>query len=311
LKEVTMSVPLPDSFVRHVIDADGVRINTYVSGGGPPVLLLHGYPQTHLIWHHVAPVLARKHTVVLTDLRGYGDSGKPPSPPDHSAYSKRAMAHDQLLVMRELGFDHFAVVGHDRGARVGHRLALDHPRAVTRLAVLDVVPTRHASQHADAAFGLAYYHWFFLAAPDGIPEHLVGADPGFWVRTRMRSLHHGGTPFDPAALDEYVRCFSDPAVIHASCEDYRAAASIDLLHDEAAAHAGRRVTCPVLVLWGGFSFVGRTYDVLDVWRMYAADVRGQALPCDHYVPEEAPAMTAELLNAFLLQTAVAAQRSVS
>ncbi|MEV6859427.1 alpha/beta hydrolase [Streptosporangium subroseum] len=300
-----MSIPLPASFAHRVIDADGVRINTYVSGDGPPVLLLHGYPQTHLIWHHVAPVLARKHAVVLTDLRGYGDSGKPPSTPDHSAYSKRAMAYDQLLVMRELGFDRFAVVGHDRGGRVGHRLALDHPRAVTGLAVLDIVPTRHVFQHADAAFGLGYYHWFFLATGGGVPEHLIGGDPEFWVRSRMQARHNGGTPFDPAALDEYVRCFSDPAAIHASCEDYRAAASIDLRHDDTDADAGWRVSCPVLALWGAGSFVGHTYDVLDVWRRYATDVRGQALPCDHYVPEEAPETTAKLLGAFLSRPAVA------
>jgi haloacetate dehalogenase len=297
--DVTVSIPLPASFARHVIDTGEVRINTHVSGDGPPVLLLHGYPQTHLIWHHVAPVLAHTYTVVLTDLRGYGDSGKPPSTPDHGAYSKRTMAHDQLLVMRDLGFDRFAVAGHDRGARVGHRLALDHPHAVTRLAVLDIVPTLHAFQHADAAFGLGYHHWFFLAAGDGIPERLIGADPEFWVRTRMRARHGGGTPFDPAAQDEYVRCFSDPETIHASCEDYRAAAGIDLRHDGIDAAEGRRVACPVLALWGEHSFVGRTYDVLDVWRRYATDVHGQALPCDHYVPEEAPTLTALLLGSFL------------
>ncbi|MFF4749128.1 alpha/beta fold hydrolase [Streptomyces sp. NPDC002514] len=290
---------LPPEFDRRSVDAEGVRIHARIGGDGPPVLLLHGYPQTHLIWHHVAPLLAAGHTVVLTDLRGYGDSDKPHSGPDHAAYAKRAMARDQFLVMRELGFDRFAVVGHDRGGRVGHRLALDHPGAVTALAVLDIVPTRHAFRHADADFGLGYYHWYFLAAGDGIPEHLIGADPAFWIRTRMGARHQGGTPFSPQALDEYVRCFSDPAAIHATCEDYRAAASIDLVHDDADAAQGRRVTCPLLALWGEHSFVGRHYDVLDVWRAYAEDVRGQALPCDHYVPEEAPARTAELLAAFL------------
>ncbi|AKA06632.1 alpha/beta fold hydrolase [Streptomyces noursei] len=289
---------LPE-FSHRTVDAEGVRINVQIAGEGPPLLLLHGYPQTHLIWHQVAPHLAAGHTVVLTDLRGYGDSDKPPSDPDHTTYAKRWMALDQLLVMRELGFDRFAVAGHDRGGRVAHRLALDHPHAVTALAVLDIVPTRHAFQHADADFGLGYYHWYFLAAGNNIPEHLIGADPGFWVRTRMSARHHGGTPFSSVAQDEYVRCFSDPAAIHASCEDYRAAASIDLVHDEADATAGRRVTCPLLALWGEHSFVGRHYDVLDVWRAYATDVRGQALPCDHYVPEEAPEATARLLQAFL------------
>jgi haloacetate dehalogenase len=260
--------------------------------------LLHGYPQTHLIWHHVAPVLAENHTVVVTDLRGYGDSDKPAAGPDHAEYSKRAMARDQLLVMQSLGFERFTVVGHDRGGRVGHRLALDYPDAVDRLAVLDIVPTRFAFAHADAAFALGYYHWFFLAAGNGIPERLIEGDPEFWIRTRMTTRHRGGTPFDPAALDEYVRCFSDPAAISASCEDYRAAASIDLEHDDAS--AGQPLTCPTLALWGRDSFVGRTYDVLGAWQEYATDRCGEALPSDHYLPEEAPAATAAALQAFLL-----------
>lgn len=279
------------------IDADGIQINCAVGGEGPPILLLHGYPQTHLIWHHVAPVLAEDHTVVVTDLRGYGDSDKPAAGPDHAEYSKRAMARDQLLVMQALGFDRFAVAGHDRGGRVGHRLALDYPDAVDRLAVLDIVPTRYAFAHADAQFALGYYHWFFLAAGNGIPERLIGSDPEFWIRTRMTTRHLGGTPFDPAALDEYVRCFSDPAAISASCEDYRAAASIDLEHDDAS--AGQPLTCPTLALWGRDSFVGRTYDVLGAWQEYATDLRGEALPSDHYLPEEAPAATASALQAFL------------
>lgn len=294
-----MNDELLAGFTRHHVDADGVRVHVRVAGEGPPVLLLHGYPQTHLIWHHVAPVLAAGHTVVLSDLRGYGDSDKPASvTPQHGTYSKRAMAHDQWRVMGELGFDRFAVAGHDRGGRVGHRLALDHPEAVSALAVLDIVPTRHALHHADKEFGLGYYHWFFLAAGNGIPERLIGGDPEFWVRARMEARHHGGTPFHPAALAEYVRCFSDPAAIHASCEDYRAAAGIDLVHDDADAAAGRVLDCPVLALWGEHGFVGRTYDVLDVWRAYAKDVRGRSLPCDHYVPEEAPGRTAELLGSF-------------
>jgi haloacetate dehalogenase len=290
-----MSVPLPSSFRYREIDVGGVVINCAVGGSGPPVLLLHGYPQTHLIWHHVAPLLAADHTVVLADLRGYGDSGKPAGGP--AAYAKRVMALDQVRLMGSLGFDRFAVVGHDRGGRVAHRMALDHPATVTRLAVLDIVPTRHAYATADAAFAQGYYHWFFLTAGGGIPERLIGGDPEFWIRARMTARHHGGTEFDPAAMDEYVRCFSDPAAISASCDDYRAAATIDLEHDEES--FGRPVECPVLALWGGQSFVGRTYDVLDVWRSYATDLRGSALPADHYLPEEAPAATVAALREFL------------
>ncbi|MGW8376778.1 alpha/beta hydrolase [Streptomyces sp. ODS28] len=295
-----MSDRLLAGFDRRTVDADGVRINVRTAGEGPPLLLLHGYPQTHLIWHRVAPELTDSHTVVLADLRGYGDSDKPPSDDEHTPYSKRAMAHDQVLVMRELGFERFAVAGHDRGGRVAHRLALDHPGAVSALAVLDIVPTLHTFQNADAGFGLGYYHWYFLAAGDGIPEHLIGKDPEFWVRTRMNARHHGGSPFDPEAMDAYVRCFSDPAAIHASCEDYRAAASVDLVHDEADAAAGRRITAPLLALWGEHGFVGRHYDVPGVWSRYAEDVRGAAaLPSDHYVPEEAPEETVRELRKFL------------
>nr|WP_272954592.1 alpha/beta hydrolase [Kribbella sandramycini] len=257
---------------------------------------MHGYPQTHLIWHHVAPLLAADHTVVLTDLRGYGDSDKPAPSSDNREYAKRAMAHDQLLVMRALGFDRFAVAGHDRGARVGHRLALDAPEALTALAVLDIVPTRHTFEHADLAFGLGYYHWFFLAAGNGVPEGLLAAAPEHWVTARMQARHHGGTPFDPAAVAEYVRCFADPAAIAASCADYRAAATIDLDHDRA--DAGRRITTPLLALWGQHGFVGGNYDVLDIWREYATDVRGHALDCDHYLPEEQPAQVAAALREF-------------
>ncbi|MCL2554701.1 MAG: alpha/beta hydrolase [Actinomycetia bacterium] len=298
-----MTDELLRGFSSRLVDADDVRIHVRTAGEGPAVLLLHGYPQTHLIWHQVAPALvARGHSVVLSDLRGYGDSDKPaPTAPEHADYSKRTMARDQWLVMRALGFERFAVAGHDRGGRVGHRMALDHPEAVSALAVLDIVPTRHALRHADKDFGLGYYHWFFLAAGNGIPEHLIGADPGFWVRTRMQARHHGGTPFHPAALEEYVRCFSDPAAIHASCEDYRAAAGIDLRHDDEDFDAGRRVACPLLALWGEHSFVGRAYDVPRVWREYAADVRGRALPCDHYVPEEAPVLTGQSLADFFAE----------
>jgi len=295
-----MTVPLPDSFRRRTVLAGGVRINTLTGGHGSPVLLLHGYPQTHLIWHHVAPKLAERHTVVLTDLRGYGDSGKPAGGARHEGYAKRAMAWDQVLVMRGLGFPEFAVAGHDRGGRVGHRMALDYPESVTKLAVLDIVPTRHALRNADMDFGLGYWHWFFLAQPEPLPEHLIGADPDSWVRGRISALRRGGAPFDPGAVEEYVRCFRDPAAIHASCEDYRAAATLDLQDDDAAAARGQKVTAPLLALWGEHGFVGRHYaDVLGIWREYADKVEGGPLPSGHYVPEEAPEETTAALLDFL------------
>jgi haloacetate dehalogenase len=295
-----MTVPLPGPFTRTTLTPDGVRINTLMGGKGSPVLLLHGYPQTHVMWHHVAPILAEHHTVVLTDLRGYGDSGKPPGGTNHEAYAKRTMARDQVLVMRELGFDEFAVVGHDRGGRVGHRMALDYPQAVTKLAVLDIVPTRHSFRNASREFGLGYWHWFFLAQPEPLPEHMLGMDPDGWVRGRLGALRRGGQPFDPRAMDEYVRCFRNPATIHASCEDYRAAATTDLADDDASAARGEKVTAPLLALWGEHGFVGSHYgDVLAVWREYAVKVDGRAMPCGHYVPEEVPLETAAALLEFL------------
>ena len=294
-----MTVPLPGVFQRRTLTPGGIRINTLVGGTGSPVLLLHGYPQTHVMWHHVAPVLAEHHTVVLTDLRGYGDSGKPSGGTSHEAYSKRAMARDQVLVMRDLGFGEFAVVGHDRGARVGHRMALDYPDAVTRLAVLDIVPTRHAFQNASREFGLGYWHWFFLAQPEPLPEQMLGNDPDGWIRGRLSALRRGGQPFDPNAMDEYLRCFRDPAAIHGSCEDYRAAATIDLTDDDASAARGEKVTAPLLALWGEHGFVGRHYhDVLKIWQQYAVKVDGRPLPCGHYLPEEVPVETTTALQDF-------------
>ncbi len=233
------------------IDVEGMMVNSAVGGSGPPVLLLHGYPENHLMWRHVAPVLARDHTVVLADLRGYGDSGKPAPDAGGSVYSKRSMARDQVELMRRLGFGRFQLVGHDRGARVAHRLALDHPGAVAKLAVLDIAPTRHVFHNVTRSMATAYYHWFFLPAGNGVPEHLIGADPAYWIRSVIGPLLGPGASLDPAVMDDYIRCFSDPRTVAGSCADYRSAASLDLVHDDETFSAGQRVECPVLVLWGG------------------------------------------------------------
>lgn len=280
------------------VDVSGARIRVRRLGSGPPVVLLHGYPQTHRMWDRVAPALAAHHEVVALDLRGYGDSSAPDGGPDHAGYAKRAMAQDVVEAMAALGHDRFAVVGHDRGARVGHRLALDHPDAVTRLAVLDIAPTLHMVEHTDPAFATGYYHWFFLAQPDDLPERLIAADPDWFLREKLKRWAAPGFSHDPAAVDEYVRCFT-PETVHASCEDYRAALTVDLEHDRASREAGDRVTRPLLVLWGEQGFVGRTYDVLDVWRRYADDVGGHTVPGGHYCAEESPDEVVAALVPFL------------
>jgi len=272
------------------------EIRCVVGGNGPPVLLLHGYPQTHVMWHRVAPALARHYTVVCADLRGYGDSGKPASDDTHAAYSKRAMAADMLELMRDLGHPRFRLVGHDRGGRVAHRLCIDHPDVVSRLAVLDISPTRTMYARTDQAFATAYYHWFFLIQPFDVPEHLIGGDPAYYLQRLLGGWGTGMTHFDPRTLAEYTRCFSDPATIHATCEDYRAAASIDLAHD--AASESKKVGCPVLVLWGDQGVVHRLFQPLDDWRAVALDVRGRALPCGHYLAEERPDETLRELETF-------------
>ena len=286
-----------EGFERIQIETRGATINAVRGGEGPPVLLLHGYPQTLAMWHLIAPRLAASFTVVATDLRGYGDSSKPEGGEEHAGYSKRAMAADQVEVMRTLGFGSFAVLGHDRGGRVAHRMALDHPQSVTRLAVLDIVPTRHVFETADKELAMAYYHWFFLSQPYDLPERLIGADPDYYLRKKLGGWGTGFDSFASEAYAEYERCFRDPRTIHSSCEDYRAAATIDLKHD--GADRDRKVGCPLLALWGEQGVVERLYDVLGVWRGYASDVRGRALPCGHYLAEERPEETAEELVTFL------------
>lgn len=287
---------MAESFKPLRITTDGAEINLVTGGEGPPLLLLHGYPQNLTMWRKILPRLGRHFTVVASDLRGYGDSSKPAGGDDHGAYSKRAMALDQLQVMNHLGFERFSVAGHDRGGRVAHRMALDHGDAVARLAVLDIVPTHKLFTTADKAFATAYYHWFFLIQPDDLPETLIGADPAYYLDQLLGRWGQTEGAISPRARAEYLRCFSDPAMIHASCEDYRAAASIDLDHDDA--DLDRKIACPLLVLWGMRGAMHRLYDLLDCWRERASDVRGQALDCGHYLPEERPEETADALVEF-------------
>ena len=290
-----MTAELFPGFTLERIDLEGVELRVRRGGSGPPLLLLHGHPQTHVMWHAVAPGLAERFTVVAPDLRGYGESSKPATSADHEPYSKRAMARDQVALMRTLGFERFGVCGHDRGGRCAYRLALDSPQAVTRLAVLDIVPTGDVFRLADARFGLAYWHWFFLAQPDDLPERMIGADPdAFYFQQRYQARDR----FAREALDDYLRCARRPETIHAMCEDYRAGATIDRDHDEAD-RGRRRIDCPLLVLWGGRGKLPELYDdVLALWRGWADDVRGRALDCGHFLPEEAPGKTLSALLDF-------------
>ena len=285
-------------FTHLTVPTSGADIHLVRKGSGPPVLLLHGYPQSHVCWHKVAPRLAEEFTVVCTDLKGYGDSGKPAGDKDHANYSKRTMAAEQIEVMSALGFDRFAVLGHDRGGRVAYRMALDHPDKVTRLAVLDIIPTLEMFERLDRRTGLATFHWYFLAQPFDFPERLIGVDPDYFLDYALKGWCQDLSAFSTEALAEYRRCFRDPKVIHASCEDYRAGARIDC--DIDAADRGRKkITCPLLALWGEGHARVRRWDPLAVWRDWALDARGRGMPCGHFLPEEAPNETAVELLAFL------------
>jgi haloacetate dehalogenase len=277
------------------VTANGIAVQAVHGGSGPPILLLHGYPQTHAIWHRVALRLAERFTVVCPDLRGYGDSAKPPSDRRHEAYSKRLMARDQLELMRGLGFERFDVVGHDRGARVARRMALDHPEVVSRLALLDIVPTATIYGTLDQARATTVWRYFFLIQPADLPERLIEADPAFYLRWTLDEWCGGPDRLDPRAVAEYFRCF-DRETIRAGCEDYRAGATIDLVHDEA--DAGRKLSCPLLILWSAPG-LGSSYDVLGIWRDEARDVHGRALDCGHFLAEERPVEVAADLLAFL------------
>lgn len=281
------------------IDIGDIRIHGRIGGEGPPLLLLHGHPQTHVIWHRVAESLARDYTVIATDLRGYGDSSKPAGASDHGNYSKRAMAVDQIAVMHELGFEQFFLCGHDRGARVAHRLVMDHPKAVRKLVLLDIAPTLAMYEKTDRTFATAYFHWFFLIQPAPLPETLIEASPADYITRTMGGRHATLGAFDPAAIAEYQRALAQPGAAHALCEDYRAANTIDLEHDRADREANRRIACPVRVLWGRHGIIERCFDPLAEWRAVAERVDGEALPCGHYIPEEAPQALLHQLNDFM------------
>ncbi|MEM7373101.1 MAG: alpha/beta hydrolase [Bacteroidota bacterium] len=274
-----------------------INIHYVIGGSGPPLLLLHGYPQSHVMWHKIAPALAEKYTVVASDLRGYGDSSTPPTTEDHAPYSKRETAKDQVLLMQELGFDRFSVAGHDRGGRVAHRMALDHPAAIEKIAVMDIAPTYSMYVTTDMEFARAYYHWFFLIQPYDLPEKMIGNDPVWFLSRKFKQWGRDNGAFTEEALKEYHRCFTSET-IHASCEDYRASASIDLMHDQVDIKEGNMIECPMLCLWGEKGFVGRKYNVVAEWKLWAEDVEGFGLPCGHYLPEEDPEGTLKAMLDF-------------
>jgi len=270
------------------LTANGVRIRARTAGQGAPLLLLHGHPQSHAMWNRVAPALAERFSVVLMDLRGYGDSERPLADPEHANYSKRAMALDALGLMQQLGHAQFQVLAHDRGARVAHRLALDQPQAVQRLMLLDIAPTLDMYANTSEAFAKAYWHWFFLIQSPPLPEALIESDPVRYVRSVMGARFAGLSAFAPEALAEYERCIANPGSARGICEDYRASSTIDLVQDRADRDAGRKLTQPLRVLWGAQGAVGKCFDVSHLWRACAADFSGQPLDCGHYIAEEAP-----------------------
>jgi haloacetate dehalogenase len=284
-------------FRKRILRTSGATINLVSAGEGPPLLLLHGYPQTHAMWHKVAPELARDYTVVCPDLRGYGDSSKPKGLPDHANYSKRAMALDMAEVMSALGHARFHVVGHDRGARVAHRLARDHGKRVQSLTVLDISPTVKLYDRTSMLFAKAYYHWFFLIQEAPLPERMLAGQAPFYILKRLGRGKSGLQHFSKPALQEYARAFRDPRTIHATCEDYRAAATIDLVHDRKDLR--RKIAMPLLALWGRHGVIEALFNCLSDWREVAADVRGRALDCGHFIPEEKPRELVRELRRFL------------
>ena len=274
------------------IDVGEVSLRVRHGGSGPPLLLLHGFPESHMMWSKVAPDLARDFTVIAPDLRGYGGSSKPETTPDHEPYSKRAMGRDVVALMRHFGFERFNLAGHDRGGRVAYRLALDHPQVIHRVSILDIVPTGEVWARADRRFAVGYWHWSFLAQAYPFPETLIGKDPEtFFFPPHVRAI------FGAEEYEDYRTAVHDPAAVHAMCEDYRAGATYDRLLDEAD-RGKKKISCPVQVLWGAKGAVGTWYDVLEVWRSWADDLRGEAIDCGHFIPEEKPAETIRALRDF-------------
>jgi haloacetate dehalogenase len=292
-----------ENFTLQRVAVNGITINARVSDerNKPPLLLLHGHPQTHVIWHKIEPVLSQHFSIVAADLRGYGDSDKPPSDAsvNHAPYSKREMAKDMVALMRSLGFARFRVLAHDRGARVTHRMLVDHADSVERATLLDIAPTLAMYEQTTMEFAKAYWHWFFLIQREPLPETMISANPEFFIEKMMGNRHAGLSAFTPEALAEYRRCINLPDIAHAICEDYRAAATIDLEHDRADRDAGRKVTQPLQVLWGANGVIGKCFDPLSEWKRVAINVRGGETPCGHYIPEEAPDALLDIVLPFL------------
>ncbi len=284
-------------FTSQIIEANSVKINLVKGGKGAPLLLLHGYPQTHFMWHKIAPHLAERFTVIATDLRGYGDSSKPPNMANHYNYSKRVMAEDQIEVMSQLGYQEFYLIGHDRGARVAYRLALDYPEKVKKLALLDIIPTDILYGSLDQELATIYYHWFFLIQPYPFPEELIGSNPAYFLETCLTRWSSDFSAFSPEAVSEYIRTFKNKETQRATCEDYRAAATIDLEHDQL--DQGKLIECPTLVLWGKKGIIGRKYDVLALWKERSKEIIGYPLNCGHFLPEEAPLEVIAALKNFI------------
>ena len=297
-----------EGFEQGRIRTSGATINYIASGAGEPVLLVHGYPETHVCWHRIAPELAKRYRVICADLRGYGDSSKPTGLSDHSNYSKRAMALDMVELMHQLDHETFHLVGHDRGARVAHRLTRDHEARVRSLTVLDISPTLKMFESTNLAFATAYYHWFLMLQPPPVPEQMLAGQVPFNILGRLGRAEPDLSAFDPQAIAAYVHAFADPQAIHSSCEDYRAAGTIDLEHDRA--DRTRKISTPVLALWGARAVVGKMFDCLADWREVAHDVTGRAIDCGHFLPEEAWQETLIEIERFLARSSATTARGV-